>query len=279
MESLSILRKWIDKSPLEYNKPENLNNFLVYLKTKIPHENSNNKGYSDKYIAVHFKILKSAINLNLKLNKISSNYKIDKIFNSLKTDKQKQIKTYSKEEIKIIIEEAYNFFSYFIYGAFIEFRFLTGARPSEVTPLTWDDLVKVENKPFIVFNKRFTDGIIKQGLKQKTDYRLFPINKQLESLLNKIPRNNNLIFSSPQNKMIDTNNFSRRQWKPLIHKLEEEKKIRFYIPFYDQRHCFGSHVCRETTDLKTVSYLMGNSPETLQKYYLSIDTTFEVPEF
>lgn len=278
LESLTILRNWIAKSPVEYNNPNNLNNFLIYLKTKIPHNNSNKTGYTDKYIEVHFKILKSAINLNLKLNKISSNYNIDKIFNSLKTDKKKQIKTYTKDEIKIIINEAYCLFSYFIYGAFIEFRFLTGARPSEVVPLTWKDLIEIENKTYIIFNKRYTDGILKQGLKQKDEYRLFPVNEQLNNLLTKITKINELIFNSPKQRYIDTNNFSRRIWKPLIENLVEENKIRFYIPFYDERHCFGSHVCRQTTDLKTVSYLMGNSPETLQKYYLSVDTTFEVPE-
>ena len=96
--------------------------------------------------------------------------------------------------------------------------------------------------------------------------------------MNKITRINDLIFNSPKLIYIDTNNFSRRIWKPLISKLVKENKIRFYTPFYDERHCFGSHVCRQTTDLKTVSYLMGNSPETLQKYYLSVDTNFEVPE-
>lgn len=279
LESLSILNKWITKSPLKYNEPNNLQDFLLYLLTEISHENSDKKGYSKTYIEVHFKILKSAINLSYKLNKIKSTYKIEEVLSSLKTNKKKQIKAYSKEEIKVVINEAYALFPYITYGAFIEFRFLTGARPSEVTPLTWGDLLTIDNKQFILFNKRYTDNTLKKGLKQKDEYRLFPVNDQLKNLFNKLPKNNELIFPSKMGGYIDTNNFSKRVWKKVINKLLEEKKIRFYIPFYDERHCFGSHVCRQTTDLKTVSYLMGNSPDTLQKYYLSVDSDFEVPEF
>lgn len=278
LESLNILKKWLSKTTPENALLSNLDKFLLFLKTEIKHDNSDKRGYKDTFIAVHFKILKSAIYLNFKLGKISTKSNIQNLMSSLKTQKQKEIKIYSKEEIKLIIQESYSFFSYFIYGAFIEFRFLTGARPSEVTPLLWTDIIQQDTKTFITFNTRFTDGLLKKGLKKGTDYRLFPCNDQLKSLLNKIPRINALIFPSPTGLKIDTNNFSKRQWKKLINSLIKDRKLNYYIPFYDQRHCFGTHICRETKDLKTVSYIMGNSPTTLQKNYLSIDFNFEIPE-
>lgn len=278
LDSIKILKDWISYNS-KFDLPENLQDLFFYLRKSVPHLNSDKKGYSDKYIASHLAILRSAIYLAKDFKKVDSTFNIAELFKLLKTNKTKDIKVYSKEEIKIIIDESYSLFDYFIYGAFIEFRFLTGARPSEVIPLTWGDLVTIENKQFILFNKRFTDGILKKGLKKKDDYRLFPINEQLKTFFSKIPKTNDLIFVSLKGTYLDSHNFSNRQWKQLINKLLEEKKIKFYIPFYDERHCFGSHVCRQTTDLKTVSYLMGNSPSTLQKHYLSIDSNFEVPEF
>ncbi|WP_324282625.1 tyrosine-type recombinase/integrase [Cyanobacterium aponinum UTEX 3221] len=277
-ESLFILNKWINNSPEHFKLLDNLNNFFTYLKVEIKHDNSDKRGYSDKFLASHFRILRSAINLAFKFNKIKDKTNVSDLISTLNTKRKKEIKTYSKEEIKIIIEEGYNHFSYSIYAALVEFRFLTGARPSEVIPLTWSDLIQDKNKLFLNFNKRYTDGILKEGLKKKTDFRLFPVNDQLLELIKKIPKINNLLFPSPKGIYIDTHNFSRRHWQKLIYRLVEENKIRYYIPFYDERHCFGNHVCRQTNDLKTVSYLMGNSPETLQKYYLSIDSDFEIPE-
>jgi integrase len=277
LDSIKILKDWISYNP-KFDLPENLQDLFFYLRKSIPHLNSDKKGYSDKHIASHLAILRSAIYLAKDFKKIDTTFNVAELFKLLKTNKTKDIKVYSKEEIKIIIETAYTLFDYFIYGAFIEFRFLTGARPSEVIPLTWGDLITIEDKQFILFNKRFTDGILKKGLKKKDEYRLFPINDQLSNFFSKLPKTNDLIFVSLKGTYLDSHNFSNRQWKQLLNKLLEEKKIKFYIPFYDERHCFGSHVCRQTTDLKTVSYLMGNSPSTLQKHYLSIDSNFEVPE-
>lgn len=277
IESITILKKWISYNP-KFDLPENLQDFFFFLRKNIPHLNSDKKGYSDKYLASHLSILRSAIYLAKEFKQIDNTFNIAELLKLLNTKKNKEIKVYSKDEIKLIIKEAYNFFDYFIYGAFIEFRFLTGARPSEVIPLTWKDLVERDNKLFISFHKRVTDGILKKGLKKKDDYRLFPINEQLKTFFSKLPKINELIFVSPKGGWIDSHNFSNRQWKPLINKLVKEKKLKFYIPFYDERHCFGSHVCRQTKDLKTVSYVMGNSPQTLQKHYLSIDPDFKIPE-
>ena len=40
IESLTALRKWIDNSPDKFNNPDNLNEFIIYLKKEIPHENN-----------------------------------------------------------------------------------------------------------------------------------------------------------------------------------------------------------------------------------------------
>ena len=114
LESICILNKWLDKSPSECQSLLELDRFLMYLKTGVSHGNSVKKGYSDKYIGVHFRILKSAINLAFSLNKIKDKTNISKLYSLLNTRKEKEVKVYSKEEIKCIIDYSYEFFDYLI---------------------------------------------------------------------------------------------------------------------------------------------------------------------
>ncbi|BAQ61637.1 phage integrase [Geminocystis sp. NIES-3708] len=276
--SMKIIRKrvatWLQKTPNELLKLDQADLWLNYLRYEIPH--SKGRGYSDKTIANSWSILITGINLAIAMKKISYNPLIP-LSQTLNTKISKEIKSYSGEEIKIILQK----FSESYYRDFIEFRFLTGCRPSEAIALTTTDIIKKDNRTYILFNKRYVRGQLKEGLKNGKHSRLFPCNLDLQELINNItnPPHNplNLLFPSPQGLYINTDNLSRRIWKPAIDELVANNQLPFYLPFYDCRHCFGSLILRKTSDIKTVSTIMGNSPQTLYKHYLADNLDFEVP--
>ncbi|WP_017293046.1 Arm DNA-binding domain-containing protein [Geminocystis herdmanii] len=106
-ESLQILNNWLSLSPSEFQDLKNLNRFFIYLKSEVKHKNSEKVGYSDRFIASHLRILRSAINLAFKYKKLETKTDITDLISTLNTQNTKEIKVYSKEEIQIIIDEAY----------------------------------------------------------------------------------------------------------------------------------------------------------------------------
>ncbi|WP_373479271.1 tyrosine-type recombinase/integrase [Geminocystis sp.] len=268
------VQRWLQISPPKLLELHNADLWLNYLRYKIPH--SKGKGYADKTIGRGWRILIAGINLAIALNKCSNN-PLTPLYKTLDTKVKKEIKSYSSEEIKIILQR----FSKSYYKDLITFRFLTGCRPSESTALTTSDIIKKDNKIYIQFNKRYVRGHLKEGTKNGKLSRYFPCNPDLQALLNNLTnhRHNplNLLFPSPNGLYINTDNLSRRIWKPVIDELVANHQLPFYLPFYDSRHCFGSLILRKTTDIKTVSTIMGNSPQTLYKHYLADNLDFEVP--
>jgi len=123
------------------------------------------------------------------------------------------------------------------------------------------------------------NGHLKEGLKNGKPYRLFPVNEKLQTLLNRLPKHGKLLFTNPSGNYIDTSKVGSRFWNKVVKNLVTEGKLPFHIPFYDERHCFGSIVARQTTDIKTLATIMGNSPQTLYKNYLADDLDFDVPIF
>ena len=260
---------------------DNAAEFLLYLKTKE----------ADGSIAPRWRIIKAAVNHCLKLKKIDSNpYAI--LYEELNVTSKKEIKAFSKREIKVIIhafksgrfDADKSAYSSAYYAPLVEFRFLTGCRPSEAIGLTWDNVKwKGEDKCQIVFDSRYSYGEVLEGTKNGIDARIFNCNKQLREFIKTIPHipnKNNLVFPSLKGGYIARGNFVNVWWRPIINKLIELKEVEAYAPFYDQRHTFGTHVARSTLDLKTLSSIMGNSPDTLMKNYLAKDNDSDfVPEF
>lgn len=82
----------------------------------------------------------------------------------------------------------------------------------------------------------------------------------------------NLIFPSYNNSYIDTRNFNKPLWKPILENLVKDGLVKEYLPFYDIRHTFAIKLCRsDQVDLKTISSIIGNSVETLIENYLAVD--------
>lgn len=182
---------------------------------------------------------------------------------------------FSKEEIGQIIQAFSDNQYYSHYTNYVSFLFTTGARPSEVVCLTWDDI----DDRFIHFNKRMVETengkIIDQGLKTE-DKRRFPLNNLIRSILqNQKDRNlpGNLVFPSPKGLMIHIQNFSRRAWRQILSELE----FKYQRP-YTSRSSFITHTL-EHLDAKDVGRICGNLPETIYRHYASSNiASLIVPE-
>lgn len=182
---------------------------------------------------------------------------------------------FSKEEIGQIIEGFAESQYYSHYTNYISFLFATGARPSEVVCLTWQDI----DDRFIHFDKRMVETengkIIDSGLKTE-DKRKFPINNLVRRILqNQQERNlpGDLVFPSPTGLMIHIQNFSRRAWKSVMASLE----LKYKRP-YTSRASFIT-LGLEHLDPKDIGRICGNLPETIYRHYAGCNVaSLIVPE-
>jgi integrase len=279
INSVKILKEWCGRSPSRFLFPERIDEWVLYLKREIPRLDGKGCGLADSTISAQVKILRASLYFAYEMNKIPKPKLVAKVCKLVKTKVKKEIKVYSVEEINTIIDAFTNNPRHNYYAQMVHFRFLTGTRPSETVALTWDDVIYDDNKTYIRVNKRYVNGVLKDGLKNNKPYRYIPCNSQLQLLLSQIPRSNYLMFPAVNGGYINTENFVKRHWNPVLDGLLVLGKIKFKIKFYDERHCFGTLVCRQVSDLKTVANIMGNSPMVLQKHYLANDNDFELPEF
>ena len=158
---------------------------------------------------------------------------------------ESEVNPFTKEERDLIIKTFENNRYYCHYTPYVKFLFYTGCRPSEAIALQWKHI----EKNIIVFKQSVVvseNGLeLKEGLKTQKK-RNFPINSDLESILNSMKTENtnpeDFIFTSPKGKFIDQHNFTTRAWKSIL----EECKIP-YRKAYQTRHtyislCVESHI-------------------------------------
>lgn len=267
--------RWLSECPSECLQISNADKFLAWLRSK----------YSDGYIHTPLSTIRTAVNLSIKLGKLKGNNPFSTLLSILEID-SRSIQIYSKVEAKIILEafkdgrfdKDKSVYSSAYYAGYIEFRVRTGCRPSEAIALTWDDIKN--NK--IIFSKRYSSGQLLAGTKNGVDARIFPCNKQMIDFLDGLPKivsENNLVFPSYESTYIDQHNFHNRYWNPIINKLFTQKLISKELTFYDLRHSFITWMLRDGVDIKTIATIVGNSPETIMKYYLASNDDIELPEF
>lgn len=187
------------------------------------------------------------------------------------------INPFTKEERDAIIA-AFQANSYYRhYANYVQFLFLTGARPSEVIALQWKH---ISNKS-ICFEQAVVNSVnglvLKEGLKTQ-DKRLFPVNAQLLELLDRIKQksNNNLddlVFPSPTGTWIDTHNFRNRAWKTILRSLAME-----YRKPYQTRHTFVTMALEADVSIPQIARWVGNSPQVITERYAGTIRKVAVPE-
>jgi integrase len=165
------------------------------------------------------------------------------------------------------------------YAAMVEFLLRTGARPSEAIGLCWGH-ISTDFKT-ITFKQAVTTGesgrlVVKQGLKTQKE-RAFPCGAKLTEFLQLIAPNGKdpeqFLFTSPEGKLVDMENFSRREWKPTLTALGIEPR-----GIYQTRHSFITFCLEQGMEAKDVARLVGNSPEIIYRHYAGAKKDLIAPD-
>jgi integrase len=282
---------------------ENIDNFVNILKNK----------YADSTLRPILAFLNSACEIALKQGKITGN-PVFLYLSNLRSKQQKKIpESFTPEDVAKIIATFYNNpyplksskktlkdgtkKQYYykgskeiarFYAPLIEFRFLTGMRPSEAHALTWDNIKDARKNGVIVVRERLScDGKnISEGTKNGIYARNFPINDTLAELIDRLPRipnDDNLVFPSrtgTSSKILGTGNESPSMvFSQIIEGLYNDGLISKHLPYYNERHTFITEVAKSgKVNIATLATLVGNSPETIMKNYFASDNNIVIPD-
>jgi integrase len=176
-------------------------------------------------------------------------------------ERDRIIEAYKKHKI--------NGCSYSYYASFVEFLFLTGCRPNEAVGLEWKDIDS--SSRFISFNGGIYcangKAVSSKGQGSKNNkFRTFPCNEKLRNLLESLPKTNALVFPSPKGKAINYNNFSKKPWHTIV------DPIKLNTTPYSCRDTFITEQIAKGVNIGTLSKWTDNSVQTIEKYYLDINS-------
>jgi integrase len=267
--------------------------------------------YADTSLIKIMTYLNAAFTIAMKQGKIIGNPIFLYLENVRKRTQNKSVEAYSLDDAKTIIntfyDNRYPIFrrtntlkngevkEYFYpdskerakhYAPLIEFRFLTGFRPSEAHALTWNDFRKQGDRTEIIVNKRLSvDGKkIEEGTKNRVWCRYFTVNDDLQKLLDSIPKianKYNLIFPSYGDRLYINNKTTSgpsRVFTRICSGLFNDGLIDDNLSYYACRHTFITHVMRsKEIDVATLAKLVGNSPDVLLKRYFASEKDVTIP--
>jgi integrase len=190
---------------------------------------------------------------------------------------EKDINPFSKEERDQIIE-AFSLDQYYgYYTDYVRFLFFTGARPSEVIGLQWNQITGkyVQFKQSVVISE---EGLaLKKGLKTQSK-RNFPITPEIMNILASVKQrgvsvtSDGFVFPSPRGKFINQRNFATRAWKTILGKCN--------IPYrkpYQTRHTFITHCIEAHVNTAAIARWTGTSIAMIDKHYGATNFTNLLP--
>lgn len=260
--------RYLEKCP--YKLLENSQQIFEWITSNIPAD-------SAKRLLVQ---LSACCNWAIKNNLITTN-PFNGLANEIKIKKisteDNDINPFSKEERDSIIAAFKANIYYKHYANYVQFLFLTGARPSEVIALQWRH---ISNKS-ICFERAVVNSVnglvLKEGLKTQNK-RMFPVNAQLLQLLDGMRASldiklNDLVFPAPTGGWIDTHNFRNRAWKTILSSLDME-----YRKPYQTRHTFVTMALEADVSIPQIARWVGNSPQVIMECYAGTIRKVAVPE-
>ena len=152
------------------------------------------------------------------------------------------------------------------YFPYVKFLWLTGCRPSEAIALKWHNVNLPKKKIKFCEAEVMASGKTcrRQGTKTEP-FRFFPINRDLEQLLNDLPKENDYVFVDYKGQPIIQHNLSR-VWMRLLPQLD----IRHRIP-YQLRHSMISYHANRGFSLTQLASIVGNSEKVIREHYLKVD--------
>lgn len=258
---------------LELSKAQEL---LAYLQTV----------YAVSTLATLFRsCLNPAINTSVKAGLIKANP-----FKELKIPKppKKVPQCFTESEVKEIIAAFYSDefnpptsgYKHSHYAAFVETLARTFARPEEIIPLQYQDIRTKGGNTYLVFNKRYSKGILMESTKTN-ETRLFKCNQELIELLGKINseqrKPTDLLFPAKRGGYINYSKWRDKNWKVVLKGLESQGRIEKYLSPYHLRHTGISLLIRSGVDIKKVATLSGHSVRTLISHYLASRDEIDLP--
>ena len=190
-----------------------------------------------------------------------------------KKKERKEIDVYAVDEVYRILnalkDDTHSRFKgkHSQYYKYVYFLWLTGCRPSEAIALKWNN-VNIA-KIIITFceTQVLTSGgkiVSKEGTKTEL-VRTFPVNQELQLLLESIPHREGFVFTNEMGKPISQAALNV-VWKTLLKNLE----MRYRIP-YNLRHTMISYHANNDFPIQKLAKLVGNSPEVIMQHYLHFD--------
>lgn len=267
--------RYLEQTPDELLELDKAQEFLANLESR----------YAVSTIATLFRsCLKPAVNMAVKRKLIAANPYNDII---IPKPVKKPPECFEPEEIKAILDAfSSNEFNHInspyqhsYYYNLIHFLSLVGCRPSEAYALTWSDIKLKGGRYYIKFNKAYVKGKIKPP--KTYEIRLFPVNNQLQQLLESIPKKQTkqgLIFPGSEGAYLDHATFRKNNWTPVVKALVKQGKVEKYLKPYCLRHTFITRMIRGGVDIKTVATLSGNSVKIIIENYLAARRDFDLPE-
>ncbi|MEO0849582.1 MAG: tyrosine-type recombinase/integrase [Cyanobacteria bacterium J06648_1] len=269
-------RHYLGRTPKKLLELDKASEFVGHLLSRYS---------SGSILPVFSNCLNPSVNLAVKTGKIERN-----VYAAIPIEKRskKAIEAYEAHEVKAIVGAFYSdeyvkpssVYPHSYYAPMIDFISLVGCRPSECHALTWNDIKQKNDRLYIRFNKAYSQGILLPHTKTH-ETRLFPVNKQLKTLINTmatVENKHNLIFPSVSLGYVNQKTFNRRYWKVIVQGLIDDGVLEKALRSYSLRHSFITRLIREGFDIATVARLSGNSTEMICKHYLASKEQFEVPE-
>jgi integrase len=176
---------------------------------------------------------------------------------------ERKIDPFDSDEVKKILDVFRSSTQYSHYSDFAAFMLGIGARPGEVIALRWQNVAKDFTTVYIC--ESMSKGVV-GSTKNKTS-RTVVLPTGLAAMLKarkeaQQPKPSDLVFTTPNGKPIDRDNFRSRAWKKVL----EAAEVRYHRP-YDSRATAVSAALDNGAVPLAVSQATGHSLAVMIKRY------------
>lgn len=232
------------------------------------------KYYSIAYVYRCFNDLQSALNVIINSKQLGSKKSLSNDFNltnQLPKEQKSKIEYYKPHEVNYILESFKHCESSYYYN-YVFFCAMTGVRPSEAIALKASDLKVSQGKMQVIINKAFVKGILNNHTKNYK-IRIIPLSPKLQEMLKEylIAHDYNLLFPSINGGYLDSQNFNKRHFKPIVLDLVKQGKIEQYLRPYCLRHSYATNMIKKGVDIATIAGLLGDNIQTIINNYIGSD--------